>query len=122
MGWWRSFRRKDWSLEQEAADQKKIEAIEFHSEDDRLLFAEASIGIAVHEFWFETEAGKYLKGRAAIEVRNAIEELVASSPSNPVAIANAQVRLRAARQLVQMVNDAINGGAAAEQELRDRES
>lgn len=104
--------------------QKEREAIhrlemEGADEEDVLLFAEAQLGIIVNEFW-ESDAGKYLRGRCKHIMSEASQQLIKENPYDTEKVALLQREARACQLLVKMVNDAITNGDASSEELQRR--
>lgn len=116
----RSWRRKNWTHEQQMQEQRHIEEMRFESEEEEVLFKEAGIGLQVSEFW-ESEAGKYLRRRALHDMKAATDALIAISPLDHAGIANHQATARACQLLAKYVSEAINGGESAELEIENRE-
>lgn len=119
-GFVRRFRSSNWTEEREREERKRMEDMNFGSDEERTLFYEARLGLDVAEFW-DSDAGKYLRRRCAHDVRESLERLLAASPLNAGAIAQEQTNIKAARRLISLINDAIQGGENAELELNQRE-
>lgn len=97
----------------------KNEGIEFVDEKERELFARARLGVEVEDFLM-TNVGRYLHGRAKIEMQQAEKDALESDPDTfwgRRKLRKAREKARCARNFVVWCADAIVDGKHADQEL-----
>lgn len=115
---WRFFNKRD---PQEVMEEtKRLENLKFDTDEDQFLFAEVRLGIEIAEFW-NSEAGRYLRGRCQQLVSDGAAQLLVIDPSDSKKIAEIQIPAKAAQQLVTFVSEAIANGDASELEINNRE-
>lgn len=114
---WRSRYISDSSREQE---KKDFSNLKFLTDEDRVLFAEAELGVDVAEFW-NSDAGRYLRARLGEVALVTANKLLDVSPLDGEAIATIQTEGKAARMAVKFINDAITGGTNAENQMDNEE-
>ena len=90
--------------------------IEFRSEEDRALFAEAKLGHEAQMF-LSSDLGRLLQGRAKVDIETAKDELVRVSCYETQTIETLQFNARVAEQFIRWVGEAIQNGHYAEQQL-----
>lgn len=90
-------------------------------QDDNFLFAEAVLGRQIQEDFFNSDIGRYISGRAEIEVKKAQEKLEEVSPRDTNAIESLQFEIRVAKGAIRWLNEAIINGKNAEHILEERD-
>jgi hypothetical protein len=89
--------------------------VEFISDQERLHFEEARLGETVREF-LVSPVGRYLHGRALIQLQEAQTALVDCTPEN---LAELQRSAKQAQTFMFWLADAISNGEMAYQNLKE---
>jgi hypothetical protein len=84
---------------------------------ERLAFADAIVGVEV-EKWAQSTQGRYVIGRAAIEVREFIDWAL-SQDADPTEFVQRRAKALAARTLVTWLTEQILSGRTSEQQLQE---
>lgn len=85
------------------------------SEVDELL-KKVQLGIAAERF-LATDVGGYMVEQCASARATALEALGEVDPENPKAIRDLQVELRCATRILEMIDEMIDAGKSAEDEI-----
>ena len=88
--------------------------------DEKVLYADARIGMQVETF-MRSEVGRYLIGRAEIQEKEAIEELIELDSWQWLKVRKARNKIAMARSLRDWLADAVQAGIAAGANLQSME-
>jgi len=88
--------------------------------NDKVLYADARIGMQVETF-LRSEVGRYLIGRAEIQEKEAIEELIDLDSWQWLKVRKARNKIVVARSLRDWLADAVQSGIAAGANLQAME-
>ena len=88
--------------------------------DNNVLFADAMIGTQV-ELFLSSDVGRYLVGRAEMEEKAAILELVDAKPNDFHANREIRNRIAVVHMFRDWLADAVQSGIAAGIQLRDQD-
>jgi hypothetical protein len=88
--------------------------------ETELRLAEVRLGIQAEDF-LRSPIGRYLVGRAQIEVEAAVEELKHAHPEDPAIIRKLQNRITLMESFGAWLQDAIANGNNAEAQLKHQE-
>jgi len=95
--------------------------VAFIDDRERMLFAEAQLGEDVIT-WLNTPVGQYVRGCALQEIEKLRDELEECNPNSIFGrrkIRRLQVDAKAARLVLQWLNEAIQNGENAYQNLKE---
>ena len=84
----------------------------------RLLLESAATGEAAKMF-LRSDLGGYLIDRATEEIEDATADLIDVAPSDALAIAALQTRIKVARQAITWLSEAIQEGDNAQKQLHE---
>lgn len=98
---------------------KEAKEILFADSEEESLFRVASFAENTRDF-LRTEVGRYIKGRAIQEIRDAQQALLVVSPWNRWKIHKIQRRAQAARSTLEWINEILVEGDIAYQAMEDR--
>jgi len=85
------------------------------------LFNEAKLGIKVEE-WLATDVGRYVKGRAIIELEDIAAELLQVPSWQSQTAFGLQQKAQSLQMLMKWLDEAINNGKTSEAQLQDIEN
>src|SRR5262245_47938803 len=88
--------------------------------ETHVKLAEVKLGLEVEDF-VRSPVGRYLLGRAAIEVKAATEVLKKADPEDAKAVRAAQNRIALMESFEKWLEDAIGNGNNAEAQLKETE-
>lgn len=91
------------------------------SADNSVLMADARVGMQV-ELFLSSDVGRYLVGRAQLEEKAAIDDLVAASPDDAEANRSIRNRIAVTHMLRDWLSDAVQAGIAAGISIREQDS
>lgn len=97
-------------------DKNPEDFIDFRSEEDRALFAEAKLGHEAQMFLC-SDLGRLLQGRAEAEIEAAKNELIRVPVHEVATIELLQFQAQVAEQFIRWIGEAIQNGHHAEQQL-----
>ncbi len=83
--------------------------------DNDLSFVEARLGIQAESF-LHSDIGKYLTGRAELEIEEGRDELEAATGDKEITVA--KDKIRGARRFIVWLGNAIQNGRIAEDQIR----
>jgi hypothetical protein len=85
------------------------------------LFGKARLGIHAERF-YQSEVGQALIARAALDKRNAIEELADADVTNVESIRKIQLSIQLPKLALKWIGDIINEGRASEVVIQAQDS
>lgn len=91
------------------------------SPEIRTLLAEVQVGIKAEDF-LRSDVGRYLRGRARLEADEAMDRLKVHDATDEKGIRALQNAAGIADRLEQWLDEAINGGRNAEEQIKQLES
>ena len=95
------------------------ESPEFDSQEEELLFGQAKLGEEARRF-FDSDLGRYVRGCALQEIREAQDAMLKVSPWRKRKIQQHQVKAASCRQAIAWLGEVIAMGDQAHFELLNR--
>lgn len=106
--------------EDENAEARAIEGLNFETENDRVLFQDARMGVHVTDFW-NSEVGFWLRKKCGDRVTSILAELTKVPPSDVDTVTDLLVELRANQGIINLIIGAISDGKNAQEAMRQGE-
>ena len=95
------------------------ENLEFSDQEEKLLFSQAKLGVEAQRF-FDSDLGRYVRGCAAQEIREAQDAMLKVSPWRHRKIQQHQIKAASCRQAISWLGEVIAAGDQAHFELLNR--